>query len=189
MKPGGRIEGADWDLRTPEGIKIEVKAAASTGTAQGSLSSAIDRPSSLVDSVTNSLMGPVSNTRLPGNGFGDESGRQAKAERHYRGHFIEWPWRGHGLQGQSRQKSLNRFGASAHRGAAAPVGGDREQASLGRLPEVPVAARTSRLCLQGSRKGVNIHTSAEVIWGIPAQSAFFPLPLSLGENKLLYKSG
>jgi len=28
MTPGGRIEGADWDLRTPEGIKIEVKAAA-----------------------------------------------------------------------------------------------------------------------------------------------------------------
>jgi hypothetical protein len=32
-----------------------------TGTAQGSLSSAIDRPSSPVDSVTNSLMGPLSN--------------------------------------------------------------------------------------------------------------------------------
>lgn len=31
------------------------------GTAQGSLSSAIDRPSSPVNSVTNSLMGPVSN--------------------------------------------------------------------------------------------------------------------------------
>src|SRR5208283_3970105 len=30
-------------------------------TAQGSLSSAIDRPSSPVDSVTNSLMGPLSN--------------------------------------------------------------------------------------------------------------------------------
>jgi hypothetical protein len=28
MIPGGRIEGADWDLRTPEGVKIEVKAAA-----------------------------------------------------------------------------------------------------------------------------------------------------------------
>ena len=33
----------------------------STGTAQGSLSSAGDRPFSPVDSVTNSLMGPVSN--------------------------------------------------------------------------------------------------------------------------------
>ena len=33
----------------------------STGTAQGSLSSAGDRPSSPVDSVTNTLMGPVSN--------------------------------------------------------------------------------------------------------------------------------
>jgi hypothetical protein len=31
------------------------------GTAQGSLSSAIDRPSSPLNSVTNSLMGPVSN--------------------------------------------------------------------------------------------------------------------------------
>jgi hypothetical protein len=31
------------------------------GTAQGSLSSAIDRPSSPIDSVTNSLMGPLSN--------------------------------------------------------------------------------------------------------------------------------
>jgi len=28
LNPGGRIEGADWDLRTPEGVKIEVKAAA-----------------------------------------------------------------------------------------------------------------------------------------------------------------
>jgi hypothetical protein len=26
---------------------------------------------------------------------------------------IEWPWRLHRLQGQSRQKSLNRFAASA----------------------------------------------------------------------------
>ena len=51
------------------------------------------------------------------------------------------------------------------------------------------AARTSRLCLQGSRKGVNIHRSTEIIWGIPAQSAFFPLPLSLGEKRRLYKSG
>jgi len=33
----------------------------STGTAQGSLSSAGDHPSSPVDSVTNTLMGPVSN--------------------------------------------------------------------------------------------------------------------------------
>jgi hypothetical protein len=33
----------------------------STGTAQGSLSSAGDRPSSPADSVTNTLMGPVSN--------------------------------------------------------------------------------------------------------------------------------
>jgi hypothetical protein len=33
----------------------------STGTAQGSLSSALDHPSSPVDSVTNTLMGPVSN--------------------------------------------------------------------------------------------------------------------------------
>jgi hypothetical protein len=33
----------------------------STGTAQSSLSSAGDRPSSPVDSVTNTLMGPVSN--------------------------------------------------------------------------------------------------------------------------------
>ena len=33
----------------------------STGTAQGSFSSAGDRPSSAVDSVTNTLMGPVSN--------------------------------------------------------------------------------------------------------------------------------
>jgi hypothetical protein len=31
------------------------------GTAQGSLSSAVDHPSSPVDSVTNTLMGPVSN--------------------------------------------------------------------------------------------------------------------------------
>src|SRR5579863_853454 len=28
MLPGGRIDGADCDLRSPEGIKIEVKAAA-----------------------------------------------------------------------------------------------------------------------------------------------------------------
>ena len=84
-----------------------------TGTAQGSLSSAIDRPSSPIELRDQFADGFRQERRLPANGYGDETGRQAKAERHCRGHFIEWPRRGHGIQGQSRQKSLNRFGASA----------------------------------------------------------------------------
>jgi hypothetical protein len=39
--------------------------------------------------------------------------------------------------------------------------------------------------LSGSRKSANIHTSSEVIWEIPAQFTFFPLPFLLRENRLV----
>ena len=46
-----------------------------------------------------------------------------------------------------------------------------------------------RVCVVGSRKSANIHVSSEIIWGIPAQFSFFPLPFLLGENRILYKPG
>jgi hypothetical protein len=60
-EPIGSNRGASLPLLnqqagTPLGVNGN-----STSTAQGSLSSAGDRPSSPVDSVTNTLMGPVSN--------------------------------------------------------------------------------------------------------------------------------
>jgi hypothetical protein len=46
-----------------------------------------------------------------------------------------------------------------------------------------------RVCVVGSRKSANIHVSSEIIWGIPAQFSFFPLPFLLRENRILYKPG
>lgn len=46
-----------------------------------------------------------------------------------------------------------------------------------------------RVCVVGSRKSANIHVSSEIIWGITAQFTFFPLPLLLRENRILYKPG
>src|ERR1035437_4347253 len=46
-----------------------------------------------------------------------------------------------------------------------------------------------RVCVVGSRKSANINVSSEIIWGIPAQFPFFPLPFLLRENRILYKPG
>jgi hypothetical protein len=61
---GGTGAGSSQGLSLPllnQGSGNALGVAGNAGTAQGSLSSAIDRPSSPLNSVTNSLIGPVSN--------------------------------------------------------------------------------------------------------------------------------
>src|SRR5215475_14167562 len=60
-EPIGSNRGASLPLLNQQAGKPLGVNGNSTGTAQGSLSSAGDHPSSPVDSVTNTLMGPVSN--------------------------------------------------------------------------------------------------------------------------------
>ena len=61
---GDTSTGSSQGLSLPslnQGSGSALGVTGNAGTAQGSLSSAIDRPSSPLNSVTNSLMGPVSN--------------------------------------------------------------------------------------------------------------------------------
>jgi hypothetical protein len=74
-------------------------------------SSAIDRPVVACQLRDQFADGSCQHRRLPGNGFRDEFGREAKAERHCRDHLIEWPWRGHGPPRSVPPKTLKPFGA------------------------------------------------------------------------------
>jgi hypothetical protein len=82
---GDTSTGSSQGLSLPlldqgSGKALGVTGNAAAGSAQGSLSSAIDRPSSPLNSVTNSLMGPVSNaiSRAPNPATTPAGGKRKK---------------------------------------------------------------------------------------------------------------